>query len=192
MRARCGRYDLLLAGAVGLGAAALRALALSDPTHAETLRPHHAQRRPEHHHACFPRAPHELRRPAPQADHDFARDPPARLRARGGADRRRVDAGHRVPHRHRPHVRRQTPGVHLAVRHARPVDAGGGAKPLQAGGRDRGDRVRAVSCGRCAARRTRRRPQRWRARHTAVRRSVCRFTEWRADRERRGRCVAGR
>ena len=55
--------------------------------------------------------------------------PPARLRARGEADRGRVDAGHRVPHRDRPDVRRQAAGVHPAVGHARRLDADGGAEP---------------------------------------------------------------
>ena len=53
-----------------------------------------------------------------------ARAPPARLRQRGPADRGGVVRRHRLPHPHRPHHRRQAPGVHPALRHARALDAG--------------------------------------------------------------------
>ena len=54
--------------------------------------------------------------------------PPARLRARRRPEGRRVVQGDRVPHRLRQGLRRKAAGVHPAVRHAGPVDAGGRAR----------------------------------------------------------------
>ena len=61
-----------------------------------------------------------------------AGEAPARVRARGAAHRGGMVRGHQVPHRGRPEVRRQAPGVHPALRHARPVDDDRRAQPQDA------------------------------------------------------------
>ena len=63
------------------------------------------------------------RRPAAKAADAGAGPAPARVRPRGPADRARVAAGDRLPHRHRPHHRRAAAGVHPALGRARRVDA---------------------------------------------------------------------
>src|SRR6266566_1943643 len=52
--------------------------------------------------------------------------------------------GHQVPHRGRPEMRRQAPGVHPALRHPRGVDDGLRAQPQDRARRDRGHGARAV------------------------------------------------
>ena len=54
---------------------------------------------------------------------DRAGRAPARLHPRGPANRGGVAAGDRLPHRGRPHHRRQAAGVHPALRRPRRVDA---------------------------------------------------------------------
>ena len=69
----------------------------------------------------------ELRRHPGPAAARTAEQPgqaPARLRQGNRAHDRRVGAGHRVPHRHRPEMRRRTAGVHPALRRARHLHAG--------------------------------------------------------------------
>ena len=88
-----------------------------------------------------------------QAAPDVDYHPPPRGRPRGRADRGGVARGDSVPHAHRTDVRRQAPGVHPALGHARRVDAGRRHQPSQAARRDRVDRARTVSCrGRTTAR----------------------------------------
>ena len=69
--------------------------------------------------------------PDPRLRRDHARPgrPPARLRHRGRADRGGVGGGDRDAHRDRPHHRREAPGVHPLVGHARGLDAGRRARP---------------------------------------------------------------
>ncbi len=64
-----------------------------------------------------------LAEPSPQADHRSGHPPLARVRRRGQPPARRVDGGHPVPHRHRPEMRRRSPGIHPPVRHPGRVDA---------------------------------------------------------------------
>ena len=93
-------------------------------------------------------------------DHDQRGEAPARLRARGASHRGGMVRGHQVPHRGRPEVRRQAPGVHPALRRARAVDDGGGAQPQDRARRDRGHGARAVLRARREGVRLRRRPAR--------------------------------
>ena len=69
------------------------------------------------------------------------------LRARGPAHRGGMVRGHQVPHRGRPEVRRQAPGIHPALRHPRPVDDDRGAQPQ--------DRAAARPRRRCSGRSSR-------------------------------------
>ena len=79
---------------------------------------------------------------------DVARRPPARVRARRGADVRRVARGHPVPHANRPDLRREAPGVHPALGHARRVDARRRHQSPQAVRRNGVDGARPVPCAR--------------------------------------------
>ena len=65
----------------------------------------------------------ELAEPAAARDLRGRRPPPPRLRRGGRPATRRVVRRHPVPHRDRPAVRRDPPGVHPPVGHARRVDA---------------------------------------------------------------------
>ena len=61
-----------------------------------------------------------------------------------GLTERGVGGRHPHPHRHRPHHRRQAPGVHPLVGLARPLDARRRAREPEPAGRDRVDGARAV------------------------------------------------
>ena len=93
------------------------------------------------------RAARRVRRPALQDGHDRADPPPARLRARGRADRGRVAEGDPVSHRGRPGLQRPAPGVHPALGHARRLDPGRCDQPPPAERRGRIDRARPVLLG---------------------------------------------
>ena len=95
----------------------------------------------------------------PRAD-DQRREAPARLRARSEPDRGGMVRGHQVHDRRRPEVRRQAPGIHPALRRARPVDDGGRAQPQDRARRHRSHGARAVLRARREGIRLRRRPAR--------------------------------
>ena len=85
------------------------------------------------------------------------------------ADRRRVVQGDPVPDRHRPQVRRQAPGVHPAVGHARRLHAGRRHQQPPRRRRDALDGRGAVPHCELAGDRRRRRHGEGRARHSVLR-----------------------
>ena len=103
---------------------------------------HHGSIRRTRSDRCGDRAARRQRRSALQDRHDLADPASARLRARGRADRSRVDDRDPLSHRGGPDVHRQAPGVHPALRHARRVDPGRRDQPPHAGRRGRIDHAR--------------------------------------------------
>ena len=96
---------------------------------------------------AHPSRPGVLRGRAERAVQDRRAEPreaPARVCHRGATDRGGVVRGHRLPHPHRAHHRRQAPGVRAAQRRARALDAGDRDEPPDAAGRHAFDGVRAV------------------------------------------------
>ena len=128
---------------------------------------HHASVQRTRSHRCGDRAARRVRRSALQDGHDLAGQASARFRARGRAERGRVDGRDPLPDRGRPGVRRPAPGVHPAVRHARGLDPGRRDQSPAAERRGRIDRARPVLLGGragTAARRRHRQRRRGRAR----------------------------
>ena len=123
----------------------------------------------------------------------------ARLRPGSRPDTRGMAGGAAVPQRHRADLHRQAARVHPAVRHAGPVDDGGGAGPgagQRAGaGRDgchRSHGRRSVLLGRRTGAALGCRPGRGRARRAGAVHGPCHRHQRQAPGRRVARCLVGR